>query len=265
MRKLLILLPLLCSLSWAANTRVQGINQRTNGSTFNNVLAWGSSPTSGNVMVVFANSFSGSGLTMTISDMLSSTWHAGCANGNASCTGNASADSNGCVHDISGSGNGWFCMWYATVPSTGADTVTVTQGSGTVTIDMWMIELSGDTAYDVAATSNGNSSFNTSCSSGASASAAGAGETIVGAGVDSNNATYTPTGSLTTNDAASKIAEMQAMYNLSGSSGAQTFSATLSTSGNWTCMGMAFKAAASPAASVTVVGPVTIVGPVTVQ
>jgi hypothetical protein len=224
-----------------SNLRVQGATARSNGAGFNNALAYTSNVTSGNLLVAFANAFSGSGLTMTISDTQGNTWTAGCANGATACTGNASADANGCIHDISGAGDGFMCMWHAVASSSAADTVTVTQGSGTVTINLWILEFFGRTTLDVAATSNGNSSFNTSCTSGASAAAAGAGELIVGAGVDANNATYTPSGSLTTKDAATKIADMQAMYNLSGSSGAQTFSATLSASGNWTCMGMAFK------------------------
>jgi hypothetical protein len=217
------------------NTHVQGQTQRTGGSSNTDVLAYSSNVTSGHLLTVIG----GSSQTLTVSDSAGNSWTKFCPNGNSACTGNSVADTNGCIHDISGGGIGFVCAWFAVANGTGADTVTLTSATNS-TINLWIDEWSGNHTFDVSATSNGNSGFNNSCTSPASAAVAGAGELIIGQGADNGNYTYTPTGAFTTNDA-NKISLQQVMYNLSGSSGAQTFSATLSGSGNWICLGAAFK------------------------
>jgi hypothetical protein len=223
--------------SAASNLRVQGATQRTSGAANTNALAFGSNVVSGHVLLAFGLSVQ----TQTIADSQSNTWHQGCPTSSGTCTGSSVTDTNGCVHDISGGGIGYACMWYTTAGSSAADTVTITTAANNVS-DLWIVEIKSPTeAFDLAVVSNGNSGFNSSCTSGASGSVAGSGEVFIGQGVDNGNYTYTPTGSLTTNDAATKLADQQVMYNLSSSSGAQTASATLSGSGNWICEGMAFK------------------------
>ena len=199
---------------------------------------------SGNHILVFSGLASATWtVSQTSGSATLSAWTAICANGNAACTGNASADANGCIHDVSGGSSGWACVFYAKV--TGSGTVTVTQtNTGNVNAFGELGEYISPTGtYDVAATSNGNSAFNANCSSGASGSVTGAGELMVGFGVDSGSFTYTPTNALTTNTTPTggKMAKEQTMYGLNGTSGTKTFSATLSGSANWICMGAAFK------------------------
>ena len=222
------------------NTRVQGASQTvTSGS---NVLAYSSNVTAGDILT--ANVLNSSAVSTISSSGTATlgTWTPICANGNASCAGNASADAAGNVHDISGGGIGYMNMWYSVVSGSGTATVTVTN-TGNTTVDLVLGEwLSPTGTYDVSATSNGNSAFNATPATPATAAVAGAGELIVGQCVDSGTGyTYTPTGSFQTNDPAAKLIRQQVMYDLSSPKGTQIGSANLSATGNWMCMVGAFK------------------------
>jgi hypothetical protein len=203
-----------------------------------------SNVTTGNLLVVGSVAAATTTIATTVGTATISSWTKVCPTSAAYCTGSSVTDTNGCVDDISGASIGFACMWYATVTSGGTATIVVTAGSGTAT-NIWGIEFhrtTGTWALDVSATSNGNSAFNTAMTV-TSGSVAGAGELNIASGEDAGGTSisYTPTGALTTKDAATRVYDQQMMYNLSAASGTQAYSATLSASSNWMIMGVSFK------------------------
>ena len=216
---------------------VVGTPTQTNGSVNTNTVS--GTVTSGHL--VFATGLSVQ--TQTISSTgVTVSWSQLCPNGNAICTGNAAADTNGCIHDISGGNSGFQCIWYGVAGSSGTLNVTITTATA-ATSNLEVDDTCCKTTLDVSATSNGNSGFTRNCASPASAAVAGAGEFIYGSGVDSGNFTYTATGAFNALSSGPKLAKQQVMYNLSSGTGAQTFGGTntLSSSANWICEGGAFK------------------------
>jgi hypothetical protein len=224
-------------------------NGSNGGAGTSEAVAYPSSIGSGHLLLAFANETNG-GTTLTVADSKTNTWTALCPNGNSSCTGNANTDVNGCIHDTSSTNMGWWCGWWAVAGSSGADTVTVSSttsgGQIGVVIQEWKHSAGiPGSPYDVSVVSNGNSAFNTTCTSGASGSVAGSTELLVGMGLQGAAVTWTPTGSLTTNDPNGKRAngsnQINAAYNLSSGTGTATYSFTMSGSSNWVCGGAAFK------------------------
>ena len=216
---------------------VVGTPTQTNGALTTNTVS--GTVTAGHL--IFATGLSVQ--TQTISSTgVTVSWSQLCPNGNAICTGNAAADTNGCIHDISGGNIGFQCIWYGVAGSSGTLNVTITTATAAVS-NLEVDDTCCKTTLDVSAVSNGNSAFNRNCASATSAAVAGAGEFMYGAGVDSGNFTYTAVGAFNALSAGPKLAKQQVMYNLSGTTDTKVFGGTntLSASANWVCEGGAFK------------------------
>jgi hypothetical protein len=224
-------------------THVQGGTTTTN----NDVVTCASSggtgnctvqnPASGDLLFVWA----GPSGTTTISTTggSTSTWTNACAASSLCGSSGSTTDANGCLLD--GGGN-YLCAWWATVSSTGSVTATISTFPGSGGLGMMEFHRSSGTwTKDTQAGKVG--AFGASCSSTATAAPAAAGELIIGVCETATaSETFTAAGTLSTLD--TSLANPNVIsggYNLSGTSGAQTATFSMSGSSNNAAIGVVFK------------------------
>lgn len=203
------------------HTRVQNsVYNQTNGHSVSS--AYGSNVTSGNLLIAMADG-SAAGGDLTITDTAGFTW----------TKINSAADANGCFFN---SNSGYLCAWYAVAGSTHSETVTVTNVTTGNNIALAVQEWHWSSSSPNLDVETVQAAFSgTSFTSGASASATGASELILGWSSDSANETATAvSGTIDTIDAASTSpAFLHFGYKLAGPSGAQTATFAISSGGGF--------------------------------